>query len=211
MNRTRTHSARRGPTMLLTGALALGTLALGATGATGATATEQAGQRRPLLVGGPLRDLQPLVAGPFDGATARALVIVAGSAAGGSAVALQVMDIDPSAVGTTYGAHLHLGPCVEGDPAAALGHYNTDVLAGRTPPEVSPRTEVWLDFTVRGPRHDASPPSARPHEVGALGTAVARVPFRIVPGGRSIVIHALPTDPGSGVAGARLACLPVEW
>ena len=28
------------------------------------------------------------------------------------------------------------------------GHYDTDVLAGVVPPEVSDRTEVWLDVTV---------------------------------------------------------------
>jgi len=28
---------------------------------------------------------------------------------------------------------------------------------------------------------------------------------------QSVVIHALPTEEGTGIAGARLACLPVEF
>jgi Cu-Zn family superoxide dismutase len=53
---------------------------------------------------------------------------------------------------------------------------------------------VWLDFRVFGNGH---------------AFALADVPFVIPSGGAmSIVIHAMPTDP-MGVAGARLACLPV--
>ena len=84
-------------------------------------------------------------------------------------------------------------PAVDaGDPAAALGHYN---ISTSIPPVVTSQTEVWLDFVV-----------------GARGVAhtSARVPFVPVPGSRSFVIHALPTD-GLGTAGPRLACLPVVW
>jgi Cu-Zn family superoxide dismutase len=84
---------------------------------------------------------------------------------------------------------------VAGNGAAALGHYNTDVLAGVTPPEVSERTEVWLDLAV---------------DDGAA-TATASVPFVPLPGARSVVVHALATDSHTGTAGARLACLPVVW
>ena len=94
-----------------------------------------------------------------------------------------------------FGAHLHLGPCVAGNGAAALAHYNTDVLAGVTPPEISEDTEVWLDFTV---------------DDGA-GTATASVPFVPLPGTRSVVVHAMETDHETGGAGARLACVPVVW
>ena len=84
-----------------------------------------------------------------------------------------------------------------GDGAAAKGHYNTDVEAGVLPPfnTISEDTEVWLDFTV---------------DDGA-GTATASVPFVPLPGARSVVIHAAATDHHTGTAGARLACLPVEW
>ena len=107
---------------------------------------------------------------------------------------LRVRGID-GADGETFGAHLHAGPCVAGNGAAALGHYNTDVIAGVVPAEVSEETEVWLDLTV---------------DDGA-GTATASVPFVPLPGERSVVVHALATDHHTGAAGPRLACLPVVW
>ncbi len=140
---------------------------------------------------GPLSDLQPAVAGPLDGAVAAVQIV---ESARGSHALLRVRGID-GADGVTFGAHLHVGPCVAGDGAAALGHYNTDVLAGSSEPEVSEDTEVWLDVRVRG----------------GGGTATASVPFVPAPGARSVVIHALPTDHHTGAAGARLACLPVIW
>lgn len=139
-----------------------------------------------------LRDLQPAQADPFDGAAAH-VSIASGHRT--STVNLHVSGVT-GAVGSTYGAHLHLGPCIAGNPAAALGHYNTDVLAGRTPVRISESTEVWLDFTVTDE---------------GTGNAVAVVPFRIVPGTRSVVVHALATDHHTGTAGIRLACLPVAW
>lgn len=140
---------------------------------------------------GDLRDLQA-AAGPFDGAAGTFALV---SSASGSHAVLRVRDIGAAANGRTYGAHLHLGPCVAGDGAAALGHYNTDVLAGVSPAEVSERTEVWLDLTV---------------DDGAATTATS-VPFVPVAGARSVVIHAVATDHLTGAAGARLACLPVVW
>ncbi len=104
-------------------------------------------------------------------------------------VRLNVNDIGAVASGTTFGAHVHVGPCVAGNGAAALGHYNHG--GG-----VSAETEVWLDFTVTK---------------GGTGHATAIVPFAIPAGGAgSIVIHALPTA-ADGSAGARLACLPLEF
>jgi Cu/Zn superoxide dismutase len=157
-----------------------------------ATVPASVAAKGPLVrAAGSLSDLQPAAAGPFDGATA-AVQLVASSK--GSHALLRVRGVD-GADGMTFGAHLHAGPCVTGDGAAALGHYNTDVIAGLTPPEVSERTEVWLDITV---------------DDGA-GTAAASVPFVPIPGERSVVIHALATDHHTGAAGARLACLPVVW
>jgi hypothetical protein len=49
--------------------------------------------------------------------------------------------INRSAAGEEFGAHLHVGPCVVNDGAAALAHYNTDVLAGRTPARIDPTTD----------------------------------------------------------------------
>jgi hypothetical protein len=135
---------------------------------------------------GSLRDLQPGTPNATDGAAATFYAVQGG---GESTHVLVVRGLSPASVGTTFGAHVHIGPCVAGNGAAALGHYNAGGAA-------SPETEVWLDFTVR-----------------AGGYAVARttVPFTIEPGtAQSVVVHAMPTAPG-GAAGARQACLPVSF
>ena len=178
--------------MTTTSRTALAVSAILALGALAATAPASASTHGPLVrASGPLSDLQPAETGPFDGATAAVQIV---ASAKGSHALLRVRGID-GADGRTFGAHLHSGPCVAGNGAAALGHYNTDVLAGVTPPEVSEQTEVWLDITV---------------DDGA-GTATASVPFVPVAGERSVVVHALATDHHTGAAGARRACLPVVW
>ncbi len=141
---------------------------------------------------GPLRDLQTADDGAFDHAYA-AVTMTTSKRSGSSIFTLQIRGIDRSVAGQRFGAHLHTGPCVAGNGAAAGPHYNTDVLAGVVPPVVSPDTEVWLDFGVRG-----------------RGTArsKARVPFIPADGQRAIVVHAMSTNPDDGMAGARLACLP---
>lgn len=137
---------------------------------------------------GPLRDLAPSTANATDGARARVYAVARGSST--TTVVMMVSGLDPDAVGTTYGAHVHIGPCVAGNGGAALGHYNSD---GGVATE---ENEVWLDFTVLP---------------GGYGYAIATVPFQIEEGdAQSVVIHALPTAPG-GAAGARLACLPVAF
>lgn len=146
-----------------------------------------------LQFSGQLRDLDTAHTGAFDGARARVLLV---RNAAGATAHLRVEGIDLQAAGATFGAHLHFGPCVAGNGAAALGHYNSDVVAGRSPVEISPETEVWLDFTVT--------PTGK-------GSSTAVVPFTPTPGARSVVIHALATDHHTGGAGARLACLPVVW
>ena len=141
---------------------------------------------------GELTDLRPATAEPLDGARAMAIMVGLNS----SRFTLLVTGIDESAAGRTFGAHLHLGPCVEGDYSGAIGlaHYNTDVLASVTPPDISPQTEAWLDFEA--------------NSVG-VGSIKVSVPFIPEPGGRSIVIHANRTAP-DGKAGDRLACLPLD-
>ena len=178
--------------MSVTSRRALAVPAIVALAAVAATAPASAHSRGPLLrTSGPLADLQT-AAGPFDGATA-AFQLVA--SAKGSHGVLRVHGIDASADGATFGAHLHVGPCVAGDGAAALGHYNTQVLAGAPRPAISEETEMWLDITV---------------DDGAA-TATASVPFVPVAGTRSVVVHAMATDHHTGAAGPRLACLPVVW
>ncbi|TCO42278.1 Cu/Zn superoxide dismutase [Kribbella antiqua] len=141
---------------------------------------------------GELRDLVPATEGPLDGARA---VFVMVSRDGQSMARLQVSGVDRDAAGRTFGAHLHVGPCVEGNGAAAGPHYNSDTAAGQVPPRVDATTEIWLDFTVTP---------------GGTGYASTTVPFIPLPGDRSVVIHQEPTDP-NGAAGPRLACLPVSW
>jgi Cu-Zn family superoxide dismutase len=60
-------------------------------------------------------------------------------------------------------------------------------------PEISDKTEVWLDFVVDG---------------YGRSQATARVPWVPAPGEHAIVIHEEATKP-TGVAGARQACLPL--
>ncbi len=146
----------------------------------------------PIRASGPLTDLATSTSHALDDATARVQVVPAGDQ---TLVTLQVHGIDATLAGTPLGAHLHTGSCVEDDGPAAGPHFNIEVHEKVTPAEVSPHTEVWLDFTVT--------------EDGT-GSSVARVPF-LVPddAAASIVIHALPTAP-DGSAGARVACLPVD-
>lgn len=154
-----------------------------------ASSHDRHGEKR--VFAGELRDLQPATAGPLDHASARLTIA---DRHGNSRIVLRVTGINRSAAGSRFGAHLHTGPCVAGDGAAAGPHYNTDVLARVPKPKIDRTTEVWLDFTVTA---------------GGKGRAVAHVPFVPKSGDRSVVIHRDATDL-KGAAGPRLACLPVE-
>ncbi len=145
-----------------------------------------------LVTGAPLSDLQPATASAFDGASAKVTLVTGPDA---TTTVLRVHGVDPAVAGRTFGAHLHEGSCLAGNGGLAGGHYNHTKVLGQ-PVVINASTEIWLDVTV-----DADGDAA----------AVSHVPFTVVPGQRSVVIHALPTDPGTGLAGARLACLPVVW
>jgi Cu/Zn superoxide dismutase len=140
----------------------------------------------------PLTDLLSGVDDRLDGATARLIMI---ESAGSTTFVLIVTGVDPAAAGETYGAHLHVGPCVAGDGPAAGPHYNLSVIEEWTTPKVSDETEVWLDVTINA---------------GGVGVSTTTVPFVPEPGVRSVVLHAEATAP-SGSAGPRLECLPVVW
>jgi superoxide dismutase, Cu-Zn family len=146
--------------------------------------------------------------GPFDGATGELRVLLTPA---GSTFKLTLSGVDPATAGSLYGAHLHTGICVDGDFAIpkkdlaagwqAKGHYNHDVVLGNTTPEISPKTEVWFDLVS---------------EADGTVTYQAVVPFVPVDpdSAMSVVIHVLPTNPTTGGAGARQACLPLnvsEW
>ena len=143
---------------------------------------------RALTFQSPLSDLQPTTAQPLEGARATMRMTLGAKR---SAFALTVTGIARSAAGTTFGAHLHSGPCVPGDGVAAGPHYNSVA-----PPVLDADHEVWLDFRVTS---------------GGRGRAATVVPFVPVHGARSVVVHELPTDHDTGAAGARLACFPVVW
>lgn len=136
---------------------------------------------------GELRDLQLASSEATDHAAAQ---VVATESNGTTTVTLKVQGLDHAAVGNTYGAHVHIGSCIEGNGGAALGHYN----AGGG---ISDETEVWLDFTVAE---------------NGTGYASATVPFTIDSGDAgAVVIHAAPTNHTTGAAGPRWACLPVQF
>jgi len=149
---------------------------------------------------GALVDLQtsPTSVGPLDSAEARVTIV---ETADGTQFSFRITGIDQDYVGEEFGAHLHTGLCVEGSGSAAGPHYNTDVLAGvrANKVEISPNTEVWFDLVVddKGMAYDE--------------TWVPFVPDPGDDGVLSIVIHADTTDPETGLAGTRQACLPLDF
>lgn len=185
---------RRTAAVIALGATALVAFIPVAAAAPAEAANHGLGTSRPAVrqFSGPLRDLQPSTSDPLDGAAGRVLMA---EGRGSTTFVLLLSGVGSTGVGRTYGAHLHTGPCVAGNGAAAGPHYNQSMIDGVVPPVVSDRTEVWLDVTIRP---------------GGTAVAVAKVPFVPTPGDRAIVIHAEPTD-DHGTAGARLACLPISW
>jgi hypothetical protein len=176
------------------GALVLALVLLSSTTASADIGTGDGGSGEQSLLSwavysGELTDLLPAEAGPFDQASASAMMVGYRS----STFLLHVSGIDPNVAGEDFGAHLHMGPCVAGSPALAGPHYNIDVVNEIVPSEVSDQTEVWLDFVVDG---------------DGRGQATAHVPWVPAPGEHSIVIHKEPTA-SNGTAGPRQACLPL--
>jgi superoxide dismutase, Cu-Zn family len=107
---------------------------------------------------------------------------------GSTAVRLMVDGLPP---GGTFGAHVHTGTCGS-DPTTSGGHYQH---AGASGPLAE--REVWLDVTA---------------DAQGRGVTTTTVPWSFTPGtAGSVVIHALPTNPTTGAAGARLACTSVAF
>lgn len=177
---TRAFRRRLVPAVLLTAATAVAAVAPG-------IASAETTAKPFVQAAGPLVDLMPTTANPTDGAQGQFYAFTVG----GQTTAVLVLTGLSDSVGQTFGAHVHVGPCVAGNGALALGHYRDPVSAAP-----SPTSEVWLDFTVLP---------------GGVAVSRTTVPFVIPEGGaQSVVIHALPTDTG-GAAGARMACLPVSF
>lgn len=154
-----------------------------------ATAPPAQAHPRTHVFRGDLVDISPTVEDPFGEARATFKIK---SRNGHTRFVLKIRGIDVATAEPRYGAHLHVGPCVDGQPALALGHYNVSTVI---PPTVNAETEVWLDFTVRD---------------SGRARSAAWVDWAPEPGDRSVVIHAEETA-ADGTAGARLVCLPVQW
>jgi hypothetical protein len=99
--------------------------------------------------------------------------------------------------GRAFGSHLHKLPC--DDPMKAGGHYQHMPLpAGGTamdPAYANATNEAWLDFTT-----------------DAMGHAESVVTMSWIPRpgeAKAIIIHNMVTGAG-GVAGPKLACLPMS-
>jgi superoxide dismutase, Cu-Zn family len=97
-----------------------------------------------------------------------------------------------------FGAHLHKLAC---DDTMAGGHYQHMAGGANDPMFANAVNEAWLDFTT-----DAS-------GKGDATTMVAWVPAAAA--AKAIVVHAMATMAGTmgtaGMAGPKLACLPVTF
>jgi Cu-Zn family superoxide dismutase len=126
-------------------------------------------------------------ASAFTEASARVHVVHTG--AGQTHVTLHVTGVE-SVAGQRFGAHVHTQRCGPSG-ADAGGHYQHAGATGSLEDR-----EIWLDVTV--------------NEAGNAH-AVAVRPWSLDESSpRSVIIHALPTAPDTGVAGARLACIDLD-
>jgi Cu-Zn family superoxide dismutase len=141
--------------------------------------------------GGSARSLGPDFAygsaNPFVTASAAVHVVKTGN--GETRVSLHVRGVDAPA-GQRFGAHVHQSPCGENGLDAG-GHYQHAGATGSLE-----AIEVWLDFTVIE---------------GGTGHSSATRPWLLdETSPRSVIIHAMPTAPDTGLAGARLACIDLD-
>ena len=89
----------------------------------------------------------------------------------------------------TRGSHVHALPCNQN---AAGGHYRNDPAGPATADN-----EIWLDFTANA---------------AGNGEAQAVAAFLIRPNGaHAVAIHDHGTDPATGAAGPKLACVDVNF
>ena len=171
------------------GALAAGATVLATTALVGRTRGRRGDASSSATGCGTSRPLPP---GPFDGASAtrdprRTTTVPARSSSGSRVSTVR------SPAGR-YGAHLHVGPCVTG-----VGR------GSRSPPQPQRR---------RAPcrrRHDRRSGSTSPSTGGGTARSVAHVDW-FPDAGAALHRHARASHRhADGTAGARLACLPVEW
>ena len=126
-------------------------------------------------------------ASAFTNASAAVHIVNTGD--GSTHVMLHITGVDGGA-GQTFGAHVHRNPC--GPLSADAGaHYQHAGASG-----VLEDREVWLDFTVNA-AGNAHSEAVRPWSLDESSP-------------RSVIIHALPTAPDTGAAGARLVCIDLD-
>lgn len=154
--------------------------------------------------------------GPFDSTTGKVTIVQNDD--GTTTFSIKITGIDTSmpVPDDGYGAHLHNGPCVDGDYAdSAIGkvagslagpHYNTELGPDGTSLEYTN-----LPGAVKTADHEVWFALVPSEEDGAARDRVT-VPFVPVDsdGEMSIVIHADHTNPDTGAAGARQACFPLS-
>jgi Cu/Zn superoxide dismutase len=163
-------------------------------------------------------DFAPAI-GPFDDAKGTLRVMQApDDTATGFKLTVEDINVEDfeEAAGQEFGAHLHIGPCVEGVSSQAGPHYNHETATtGNPTPAVNTQTEVWFSLVPNdhGDATDDTKVQFVPKDKDPL----------FIPGQMSIVIHALPTNTEFGIptagekagyAGARLACfqlLTPDW
>ncbi|MGH3624363.1 MAG: superoxide dismutase [Sciscionella sp.] len=131
---------------------------------------------------------------------ARAHVLAFGSEVTGTQTALVVAGLQPD---REYGAHAHAKPC--GATGAVAGphfqHVPDPVTPSVDPAFANPHNEIWLDFTT-----NATGIAFALSSVNWVATD-ERAP-------KSVVIHEMHTRTGAGeagTAGARLACIDVDF
>ena len=132
------------------------------------------------------------------GATARVQAVY--DASGGTLVTLHVWGLQAN---TEYGAHAHVNSCGLTGSAAGPHFQNVPdpVLPSVDPAYANPDNEIWLDLTT---------------DADGNGAAQTRVDWQFQPDRRahSVIIHIQHTHvgpPNPGFAGARLACLTVDF
>ncbi|HEY8482213.1 MAG TPA: superoxide dismutase family protein [Spirillospora sp.] len=110
-----------------------------------------------------------------------------------TSVRLHVSGFPESARGRTFGAHVHVNACGPRPEDAGPHYRNPDAEPGTPLRE----KEIWLDVTIGDDGH---------------GRSHVDVPWRVArDAAGSIVVHAEPTEPRTGDAGARLACITVPF
>lgn len=131
-------------------------------------------------------------------ATARVQAVY--DASGKTQVTLHVWGLQPN---TEFGAHAHVNACGLTGSAAGPHFQNTPdpVLPSVDPAYANPRNEIWLDLTT---------------DESGNGVAQTSAPWQFSPdrSAHSVIIHLEHTHTGptdSGIAGARLACLSVDF